>query len=457
MFYPTCSSALRLFLLSQVLVSLTSAQGNGPKSEPFNPVHLANKEINQSKIKAQAAASLEDLAGAQNSRLQASEDTPDPAEPQEGPVYSSVIVSKDTWEVFEAAVGIESKPAGENPVYILVEAAKSIAMLCVQLDSVARNIKRINNSPDREGPQAHPQFFRAVDNLIQAIQPVYNYYPKVLDGEGKEIKGLIGKGGFIDPAWGTTNIFLKARLRELLGYEEVAKNTILVSDSVLLKAFFGLGRLGTVISQRAKELQNVMKDIKKDFPEDTLGIALGYPKRSPEGSRRQDIGYFPYYQQRYMSGFASRYATGIDDKGKMIEEPFLSWSTAKRIDFKMYQTVLTFANRISVGNIPLMMEMILDILLAGNIFLGRRSIYPDYEFGIPWPPQTLPGTWDAISWLKTYPEFESVASTPRKSLFYPSPDEFLLAEGHHDPDPLAPEYISFGRSGLGQIIKSSAE
>lgn len=62
-----------------------------------------------------------------------------------------------------------------------------------------------------------------------------------------------------------------------------------------------------------------------------------------------------------------------------------------------------FVYKTGIGNVPLLVELIIDIMFASNVFLGRRSIYPDYEFGLLFKVQQIPQRWNAFAWIEAYP------------------------------------------------------
>ncbi|KAF3115772.1 hypothetical protein TWF594_006040 [Orbilia oligospora] len=388
-------SILKIFLILQLSFSLVSCQvrGSGSGYTPtYSPIHLAWLAKNQKDIRQQAAVQLKELREAQTSKeLQPEQLQREAVEDQEF-LANSVIISKRTWEVFEEALQITAEgpngTLGESPVQILTEAAKSIAKLTIQIHTIGGYMKRIWKLPEsqRKGPPGDEAYLRIFDKMMRTLQPVFNLYPGLKDRNDEEIIGVIAKGGYIDQTWGASSLYFQAQLRKLLGYDEVSRNTILVSDAPLRTAFRTIDRVRSRMRR-----------------------ALG----------------------------------GITRDGVPVEEPFISWSKSNELRFEMYFGIMELFDRIAAGNMSLMMEMIIDILLAANVFLGRRTSFPDYEFGLLLEMNPGPENWDAFGWMESYPEMEFGRATPRLATWDPPPARFLLPQGRHDADPLAPQYLKF--------------
>ncbi|KAF3107962.1 hypothetical protein TWF102_011447 [Orbilia oligospora] len=362
-------SILKIFLILQLSFSLVSCQvrGSGSGYTPtYSPIHLAWLAKNQKDIRQQAAVQLKELREAQTSKeLQPEQLQREAVEDQEF-LANSVIISKRTWEVFEEALQITAEgpngTLGESPVQILTEAAKSIAKLTIQIHTIGGYMKRIWKLPEsqRKGPPGDEAYLRIFDKMMRTLQPVFNLYPGLKDRNDEEIIGVIAKGGYIDQTWGASSLYFQAQLRKLLGYDEVSRNTILVSDAPLRTAFRTIDRVRSRMRR-----------------------------------------------------------------------------------FEMYFGIMELFDRIAAGNMSLMMEMIIDILLAANVFLGRRTSFPDYEFGLLLEMNPGPENWDAFGWMESYPEMEFGRATPRLATWDPPPARFLLPQGRHDADPLAPQYLKF--------------
>ncbi|KAK6514951.1 hypothetical protein TWF506_007309 [Arthrobotrys conoides] len=422
---------LKILLILHLFLSLASCQGGG-RDQIWNPVHLAILAQNQKDIKNQAASQLKDLAAAQLSRKKSMPSLQRTDAEGGDLTANTIIISKERWRVFEEALQIEDPEgkAGPSPVYILREAARSLTKLVIQIEFVAKQMSRITKLPrnKKRKDKMHAKFTAIFDKLMGAIQPIFTYHIPQNGKEDKEVPGIIGRGSYIDPTWGNAAIFLKAQLRNLLAYDEVAQNTILVSDSLLLTAFQELNDILLNAIPYLSEMQAVVAEIGKEDPDNYFAINIEYPKSSPEGFRRQDVGYFDYYQRRYTEEYAARQIDAITATGVPVGEPFKSWPEADKITIEMYDVVLVLFNRIVLGNLTLMMEMMIDVLFASNIFLGRRSLYPDYKFGLQLKlrMEELPKNWDAFSWMESYPEIAIDGSEARDSLFKPGPADFLL-------------------------------
>ncbi|KAK6355817.1 hypothetical protein TWF718_000198 [Orbilia javanica] len=402
---------------------------------------------NKKNIKTQAAEQLKGLAAAQIAR-KVEKSLPDMPEPNPEDIpHASMIVSKEVWNIFEEALLLNppDNQSSDGPVFILSIAGRVIDRLLTQIISIAKNMKRIMNLPENRGKETEldRKFFEIFVRVLRTLKIIITLYPDQLDDDGKPMNGVIERGGFIDSAFGAAPIFLKAQLRKLFDYDEVARNTILVSDASVVTAFKKLNQASKNLSVLTRQLQVVVNDLQEQYPEDNFSPTLYYPRLSPEGSRRQDIGYVNYYESKYIEVFSSRPAIGLNDDGEPTGEPFLQWSTANKLSFSMYAAILDLINRIAIGNAPLMMEMLLDIMVAANVFLGRRSSIPDYEFGLSFKFSGLGKSWDAFGWLESYPEISVDGARERESVFDPRPADFMLPEGQHDRDPLAHDYLKF--------------
>ncbi|KAF3183895.1 hypothetical protein TWF788_005368 [Orbilia oligospora] len=440
----------RIFLILLPFFSLVSCQvrGGGSGYTPtYSPIHLAWLAKNQKDIRQQAATQLKELREVQISKESQPEQLQREATEDQDFLANSVIIPKRTWEIFEQALQIEGPDGtiGESPVQILTEAAKSIAKLTIQIHTIGGYTKRILKLPEsqRKGLPGDEDYLRIFDRLMRTLQPVFNLYPGLTDRNDEEIVGVIAKGGYIDQTWGASSLYFQAQLRKLLDYDEVSHNTILVSDAPLRTAFRTLDRVRSQMRSYLFDMQAELAKLQKKYPKEPFDLTLSYPEVSPEGYRRQDIGYHRYYERRYIDEYTSRALGGITRDGVPVEEPFISWSKANELRFEMYFGIMELFDRIVAGNMSLMMEMIIDILFAANVFLGRRTLLPDYEFGL--LPEMGPGleNWDAFGWMESYPELEFGSATPRLATWDPPPAKFLLPQGQHDADPLAPQYLKF--------------
>ncbi|EGX45088.1 hypothetical protein AOL_s00173g189 [Orbilia oligospora ATCC 24927] len=442
----------KTFLILQLFFSLVSCQVRGSTSgykPTYSPIHLAWLAKNQKDIRQQAAVQLKELREAQTSKGSQPEQLQREVTEDQEFLANSVIISKRTWEVFEEALQIAAEgpngTLGESPVQILTEAAKSIAKLTIQIHTIGGYVKRILKLPESErkglpGDKAYVQIF---DKLMRTLQPVFNLYPGLKDKNDEEIISVIAKGGYIDQTWGASSLYFLAQLRKLLDYDELSRNTILVSDAPLRTAFRTIDRARSQMREYLFDMQAVLAKLQKKYPKEPFDLTLHYPEISPEGERRQDIGYHKYYEGRYIDKYTSRALGGITRDGVPVEEPFISWSKANELRFEMYFGIMELFDRIVAGNMSLMMEMIIDILLAANVFLGRRTSLPDYEFGLLLEMNPGLENWDAFSWMESYPEMEFGRATPRLATWDPPPAEFLLPQGQHDADPFAPQYLKF--------------
>ncbi|KAK6530801.1 hypothetical protein TWF281_007638 [Arthrobotrys megalospora] len=408
-----------------------------------------NRAANQRLIIEKAAENLEKLSTAQLSRLgrQSNISTPNPNE-----FYNSIIVSGRTWEIFEASVNLGSSGNAaqddlnviNSPVYYILLAARDTVALLSQAQMLTTYMFSIDKMADRVGRPLDKRFIKMIQRSWEVLQPIMTFFPDRLDKNGNPPVSVLGKGeaSFIDASYPPRPLFLRAILYKLLNHDTVAPNTILVSDTPLLENFVKIGDARTELGQYIVDLQRLLEKMKKNYPEEEyISTGLTWPVASPPGFRRQDVGYEPYYRRRYVEEFDSTMIPGLQSNGEATEEPWLSWVQSKEITFGMYVGYLEIMNRIFAGTLPLLMEMFMDLMLASNIFLGRRSIYPDYEFGIPW--KLIPDRGNAIAWLETYPEWDTDAQLRGGSVFNPHPSKFKLPVGQQDMDPLTPNYISF--------------
>ncbi|KAK6337482.1 hypothetical protein TWF730_002881 [Orbilia blumenaviensis] len=430
---PSSLSAITLVIC--IFFTLVSSQGWA------DAITQAGMEQSRKILGEQASMKLEELRAAQALRR---ESQADPRIPEDAPdtEYSSLIISQQVWDIFEESMGVESptnsSTIGNSPVPVLMVGARTITELLSEVELIISFMKRIDASPDRKGKGVDPPFLTVVQQFYVALQPIYNFIPDVLDKNGNEVPSIVGKGLLIDPSWKRNPLFVKAQLRKLLAYDEVAPNTILVSDEVLLKAIYTIGvrTWGPLISC-SRRLLNLVENVwTNDTSTKWLDFAASTPKPSLEEFKRQNSDYATWFVQRYVNNYHSLPLQPFDKDGVLVREPLKSWATATELKSSMYGAVLALLNRITTANVPMMIEALFDIVLAANIFLGRRAMFPDDEFAIPWDAVPLTRDTDAIAWLEQYPETAFPGAKRRGSLFIPSPSDFKLPQVQPDADAL---------------------
>ncbi|KAF3932075.1 hypothetical protein ABW20_dc0105709 [Dactylellina cionopaga] len=402
---------LRILLSFILFFTFTHCQ---PGNNEFSPEQLAR---NQEYIREQASLSQQQLRQGQEAR------SPPTEQRQElsNQLISSIIISPKQWRVFETALKIDDE--GECPVYYLFLAGMETIKIMKQMDKIVSIMKQ----KEPKGSWVLNQKFLDLDkNLFRVLSQLYDLRKLGIEG----LFPLIGPDGLFDGSTTFSQQTYDDILKELFMYEEVARDTVLVSGSTPVAFWDIILSIRKNVEIVVDRLPNVIFEELLKYPGARFGPTdTNRPYPAEAGKGRQDIGYAKWYEEKYtrpekfeiapLPGFSTQ------GKGKVTGHPWKKWESSKYLTADMYTTYLRLANMIGSGALPLMTEMALDIMLAANVFLGRRSIYPDDQFALPW--DMYPKDIDLFTWLEQYPEWTNAegAATKGKSFYTPSYTKFI--------------------------------
>ncbi|KAK6358997.1 hypothetical protein TWF696_000169 [Orbilia brochopaga] len=363
----------------------------------FSPEYLAQ---NQESIREKANTAFKELSEAQLVRMVANPGMYKNVE--WGQTIDAIFISWDNWQDFLNALSIESKP-DDNPIYFLLRDSKTIRTVLTQIDMIYRimlektgkNSITIDNRY-RGMIQRGWEIIRPLIDIDLSTSPEYNYgtYPAVIAPEA--LFNVTAKD-LADPK-------LQAyTAQRIFRFEEISPNTYFASESQLIALWTLMTTVELELRVWINDFQNkIVLDVFRFPPIDQPKAPVGIDWPGTGRFKRQQIGYKEYFEEKFISEFNSDPLPPFSTTSKKDTEPWRSWRRSPRVTFDMYVQPLVLWTKIYSGLIPNMLEMLVDVASAANQLLGRKSIYPDGDFGAPFDSDI---GLDAPSWLKSYPEW----------------------------------------------------
>ncbi|KAK6530274.1 hypothetical protein TWF694_003636 [Orbilia ellipsospora] len=382
--------------------------------EDFSPEQLAR---NQEYIREWARRAQADLKQRQLQKPHKVEDWKE----HEGFFRNTVALSKEQWAIFEEAIGIQTP--GESPVEALVIAAKYLVAITTQMRLLVDIMKK---KKPRGLQKLDENFVNLSENALESLEYVYDARKLEVEGRIKKFWSWIGKDKAIDPDLAINTVNLDNMMARIVR-GAMWNDTIIASGSHI-----GAMWDCTVIAQREiwssfTKIQDLLQTQLNNFP----GAKKEYlkakgPRGSPLGQGRQDVGYAQYLKNRYLesSYFNIQPFMGLSKDGKIEGPPWKNWEGSTHMTGELYLAYFSLLDKLFFGVLPLILEMIMDIMLAADVFIGRISITPDVHFPYSMSPRW--NEWNWLSWLEQYPEFDIEEWYRTKTLepFSPPPSAF---------------------------------
>ncbi|KAF3911438.1 hypothetical protein ABW20_dc0104525 [Dactylellina cionopaga] len=374
----------RVFLFVTLIFTHAYAQNDDDQ--------LAN---NQNSIRQQAGAALQTLRDQQAARRPT-------GVIDWAPERNTIIISPETWTAFENALHIDKN--GQNAVWYLIKASQIINSLMTAANTVSLFLmaKGIKSSSEME------KFELSQLSGWNAMAKVINNVRKSARAFDSSIvermpPGITDQGEIIDSTVVLDKATVREQLKKLFAYEEVADGTILVSDTPISDALSAVESTFFALEEFFDEdLVPVLERLQKKL-QGSKAKGVNFPTPRLEIFKRQNIGYKKYFSDKYVTEFGFDFVRLPGEEG--ADSRWNNWISKTTAGYEMYAGYGEFMNKIFHGGLPLMVEMLTDILFASNLILGRGALYPDEEFGISEDIEVLPYETDVLKWMGKYPEF----------------------------------------------------
>ncbi|KAF3922414.1 hypothetical protein AA313_de0204789 [Arthrobotrys entomopaga] len=318
----------------------------------------------------------------------------------EGYYRNSVIISEEQWNVFMEA--IEFNVPGGSAFETLVIAGRQLVTITDQMRILVNIMKQ---KKPRGLQKLDANFVPLTEKILGALDWVYNSRNLPPDPAEPRYWSFIGKGKTIDPTSPPTKKSLEMMIATAVRGDKI-NDTLVVSGTHIAAMWESSIAVQEAIWPFFTQMQELIQKQLNDFPGTKKeSVKAKGAWGSPPGQGRQDVGYAQYLRNRYIepSYFNIEAFPGLSADSKIVGPPWKNWAGSAHMTGELYVSYFKLLDKLYCGVLPLMSEMLGDLMLAADVFLGRVSITPEYNFA--YPIHRYYNSWNWLEWLEQYPEW----------------------------------------------------